>query len=246
MFNLNDILQSAQGGEAINNIAQRFGLSPEQAQAAVQALIPALSAGLTKAAANPGHARLGHLGGQRQHAPGLVQRPQRRAIAGTRRRRAAIRCRKFSAQITSSSRSFNVHRRVTGIRPDILMQMLPVIASVVIGGLATSLKNQGLGGMLGQLATAAEQGNLGSVLGGSAGGATAGSSGGGLMSVLTNLLGGLFGGQSAGSGASAAGNSSLGGALNSLTNMFQTGNLPSNISQSGLQDEIGKILGGNR
>ncbi len=54
MFNLNDILQSAQGGEAINNIAQRFGLSQEQAQAAVQALIPALSAGLTKAAANPG------------------------------------------------------------------------------------------------------------------------------------------------------------------------------------------------
>ncbi len=65
MFNLSDILQSAQGGQAIDNIAQRFGLSPEQAQAAVQALIPAISAGLTKAATNPQHARLGHLGRDR-------------------------------------------------------------------------------------------------------------------------------------------------------------------------------------
>lgn len=131
---------------------------------------------------------------------------------------------------------------VTGIRPDILMQMLPVVASIAIGGLATSLHNQGLGGMLGQLATAAEQGNLGSVLGGSAG--SAGSSGG-LMGMLTNLLGSLLGGGGA-PGGNTAGNASLGSALNSLTTMFQTGNLPPNVTQSSLQDEIGKILGGNR
>ncbi len=245
MFNLNDILQSAQGGEAINNIAQRFGLSPEQAQAAVQALIPALSAGLTKAAANPG--TLGSVisaGNDSTHQASFNDPNAAQSPAATQKSSDTL------SQILGSNHIIQqiVQRAsaVTGIRPDVLMQMLPVIATVVIGGLATSLKNQGLGGMLGQLATAAEQGNLGSVLGGAAGGTTAGSSGGGLMRVFTNLLGGLFGGQSAGSGASTAGNSSLGGALNSLTNMFQTGNLPSNISQSGLQDEIGKILGGNR
>jgi hypothetical protein len=244
MFNLNDILQSAQGGEAINNIAQRFGLSPEQAQAAVQALIPALSAGLTKAATNPG--TLGSVisaVNDTTHQASFNDPNAAQSPAATQKSGDTL------SQILGSNHVIQqiVQRAsaLTGIRPDILMQMLPVVASVVIGGLATSLKNQGLGGMLGQLATAAEQGNLGSVLGGS-GGTTGDSSGGGLMSILTNLLGGLFGGQSSGSGASTAGNSSLGGALTSLTNMFQTGNLPSNISQSGLQDEIGKILGGNR
>ncbi|MEJ0052675.1 MAG: DUF937 domain-containing protein [Methylovirgula sp.] len=245
MFNLNDILQSAQGGEAINNIAQRFGLSQEQAQAAVQALIPALSAGLTKAAANPG--TLGSVisaVNDSTHQASFNDPNAAQSPAATQKSSDTL------SQILGSNHIIQqiVQRAsaLTGIRPDILMQMLPVVASVVIGGLATSLKNQGLGGMLGQLATAAEQGNLGSVLGGAAG-TTAGSSGGGLISILTNLLGGLFGGQSSGSGASSTtGNSSLGGALTSLTNMFQTGNLPSNISQSGLQDEIGKILGGSR
>jgi hypothetical protein len=245
MFNLNDILQSAQGGEAINNIAQRFGLSPEQAQSAVQALIPALSAGLTKAAANPG--TLGSVisaVNDSTHQASFNDPNAAQSPAATDKSNDTL-----SAILGSNHIIQQIVQRasaVTGIRPDILMQMLPVIATVVIGGLATSLKNQGLGGMLGQLATAAEQGNLGSVLGGAAGGTTAGSSGGGLMGMLTNLLGGLLGGQSSGSGAGAAANSSLGGALNSLTNMFQTGNLPSNISQSGLQDEIGKILGGTR
>lgn len=244
MFNLNDILQSAQGGQAINNIAQRFGLSPDQAQAAVQALIPALSAGLTKAAANPG--TLGSVisaVNDSTHQASFNDPNAAQSPAATEKSSDTL------SQILGSNHIIQqiVQRAsaVTGIRPDILMQMLPVVASIVIGGLATSIHNQGLGGMLGQLANAAEQGNLGSILGGGSSSATtANNSGGGLMSVLTNLLGGLFGGQSSGAGTS--GNSSLGGALNSLTNMFQTGNLPSNISQSGLQDEIGQILGGRK
>ncbi|HEY0145076.1 MAG TPA: DUF937 domain-containing protein, partial [Methylovirgula sp.] len=194
MFNLNDILQSAQGGEAINNIAQRFGLSQEQAQAAVQALIPALSAGLTKAAANPG--TLGSVisaVNDSTHQASFNDPSAAQSPAATQKSSDTL------SQILGSNHIIQqiVQRASaeTGIRPDILTQILPVVASIVIGGLATSLHSQGLGGMLGQLATAAEQGNLGSVLGGG-GGAAAGSSGGGLISVLTNLLGGLFGGQS--------------------------------------------------
>jgi hypothetical protein len=248
MFNLNDILQSAQGGQAINNIAQRFGLSPEQAQAAVQALIPALSAGLTKAAANPGS--LGSVISavtDSTHQASFNDPNTAQSPAATQKSNDTL------SQILGSNHIIQqiVQRAsaVTGIRPDILMQMLPVIATIAIGGIAESLKNQGLGGMLGQLANAAEQGNLGSILGGATGSAAGTSGGGGLMSILNSLLGGLFGGGSTGGatgGGAAAGNSSLNSALNSLTNMFQTGNLPSNIAQSGLQDEIGKILGGSR
>jgi hypothetical protein len=243
MFNLNDILQSAQGGQAINNIAQRFGLSPEQAQAAVQALIPAISAGLTKAAANPGS--LGSV------ISAVNDSTHQASFNDPNAAHSADATQKTSDTLSQVLGSNHIIQQiverasaVTGIRSDLLMQMLPVIATIAIGGIAESLKNQGLSGMLGQLANAAQQGNLGSILGGATG--SAGSSGG-LSGILNSILGSLFGGNSTGAGAGAgAGNSSLNSALNSLTNMFQTGNLPSSISQSGLQDEIGKILGGSR
>jgi len=52
-MNLNDIIQAAQGGQGVNNLASQFGLSPEQAQAAIQAMIPAFSGGLQNAAQSP-------------------------------------------------------------------------------------------------------------------------------------------------------------------------------------------------
>jgi len=62
--------------------------------------------------------------------------------------------------------------------------------------------------------------------------------------MLTGLLGGLFGGNSA---TSASGTPGSQGALDSLTKMFQTGSLPAEFSQSGITDQIGKILGsGNK
>ncbi len=240
MSSLSDILQSAQGGQAINNIAERFGLSPEQAQAAVQALIPALSAGLTKAAANPG--TLGSVisaVNDRAHQASFNNPSAPPSPDATQKGSDTL------SQILGNSAVLNQIAQqasgVTGIRPDVLVKILPVVASLAIGGLAASLHNQGLGGALGQLASAAEQGNLGSILGGAAG--SADGSGGGLLGTLTNLLSSLFGGSAAPSG-NAPANPSLNAALNSLTNLFQTGSLPSNISQSGLQNEIGKILGG--
>ena len=53
----------------------------------------------------------------------------------------------------------------TGVSSDTLAKMLPVIASMIFGGLAKSMENQGFGGILGQLSNAAGQGGLGPVLG---------------------------------------------------------------------------------
>jgi hypothetical protein len=50
---LNDILHGAQGGQAVANLGAQFGLAPEAAEAAVQAMIPAFSAGLTSMAPIP-------------------------------------------------------------------------------------------------------------------------------------------------------------------------------------------------
>jgi hypothetical protein len=50
MFNLLEIMQAAQGGNAYNNLAQQFGIGTEQAQKAVEALLPAMSMGLQQQA----------------------------------------------------------------------------------------------------------------------------------------------------------------------------------------------------
>src|SRR5258708_462491 len=64
-MSLNDIVQSAQGGEALNNLASRFRLTPEQTQSAINALLPAIEMGLqNKLQSGGGHgAILGQLGG---------------------------------------------------------------------------------------------------------------------------------------------------------------------------------------
>ncbi len=226
MFNLNDILQSAQGGQAINNLAQRFGISPDQAQTAVQALIPALSAGLAKCAAQPG--AFGSI------ISAIADPDHQASFSNSAAAQSPNAVQKGSDALSQILGSSHIVQqiaqqaaRVTGLRADLLAQMLPVVASIALGGLATSLRNQGLGNVLGQLASAAQQGNLGSAAGG-----------GGLLGMVSGLLGSLFGRSQSGDG------SSLSAGLNALTKLFAPGTLPASITQSGLQDSIGKILSG--
>ena len=53
MANLNDMLANAQGGQATASLGRKFGLTPEQTNAAVTALLPAISTGLKRATATP-------------------------------------------------------------------------------------------------------------------------------------------------------------------------------------------------
>ena len=120
---------------------------------------------------------------------------------------------------------------VTGLRPDLLAQLLPAVASIVMGGMAQRFHNQGLGGVLGQLAGAAQQGNLGATLGQQGGAAQANNEGGGLMGIVTTILGGLFSG--GGNAANTTTTASPQTGLDTLTKMFQTGPSNANFSQAG-------------
>ncbi|MGO9135423.1 MAG: DUF937 domain-containing protein [Methylovirgula sp.] len=225
MFNLSEIINSAQDGKAVENLAQQFGITPDQAQAAVQALIPAISSGLLQKAAQPGA-----LGGI---ISAITDPDHHAAFANADAAQSDVTAQKGSDVVSDMFGSSHIANQiaqqasaVTGLRPDVLMQMLPVLVSIVLGGIAKSAQNQGFGGMLGQLASAAQQGNLGNV---------ANQGGGGLMGMLASLFGGLFGNSA-----------SPQSTLDNLTKMFQPGNLPAEISQSGLTDQIGKILSGSK
>jgi hypothetical protein len=186
MFNLSEIMQSAQGGQAVANIARQFGLTPEQAQAAINGLLPAFSVALQSHAQNMGS--LAQIVGTMlsgQHATTFddpsAHLTQQTMAAGTNVLGQLFgQGQAVSAIIQQVSRS-------TGINPGTLMAMMPIIASLLMSGLFKSASNQGLGGVLGQLVS--------SVLGG--GGGVAGMPGaqqpgqppGG---VLGNILGGML------------------------------------------------------
>jgi hypothetical protein len=206
MANLQEIVQSAQGGKAAENLAERFGITTEQANAAIKALVPALSAGLQSAVQNPGSLSglVGQLSAGLHQA--AFQSPDSAhsdaAVSGG----SGILNQIFGdpnivGQIAQQA------SRITGLRPDLLARMAPVIASMVAGGLMSSLKSQGFSNILGQ---------LGSSGGSGAGGAPAGGLGG-LLSSIMGMFGALTGGQT-GSG-TASGQS----ALDALKGMLQPG-----------------------
>ena len=226
MFDLNEILQNAQNGKAVDNLAQQFGISPDQAQAAIHALIPAISTGLLQKTTAGGLGGIISALGDADHQAAFSSPEAAQSDDTVQKGKDVVSDLFGSSHITQQIAQ--QASAVTGLRPDLLVQMLPVIVSIALGGLAKSAQNQGLSGMLGQLASAAQQGEFGTL---------GGPQSGGILGMLTSVIGSLFGGTPA-SGPAASQN-----AIESLTKMFQPGDLPPEVNQSGLKDEIGKILG---
>ncbi|HYP56839.1 MAG TPA: DUF937 domain-containing protein [Beijerinckia sp.] len=210
MFNLDQILQNAQGGQAINNLASQFGISPEQADAAVKAFIPALSSGFLAKTAQPAgfNSILGSLG-ESQHMAAFSDPAAAQSDATIQKGNEIL------GQIFGSANAGNQIAQqasaMTGLSSTLLAQMLPVIASMLMGGMMTSLQNQGFGGILGQLANAAGAGGsgggwgsiLGQILGGGPGQpqvqpapqqAPPAPEASGFGNILGNILGSVFGG----------------------------------------------------
>ncbi len=206
MSYLDEILQSAQGGQLVSNLAQRFGLSDEQMDSAIKALAPALEVGLSNAAEQPAlfEKLLGDIASPLRAAafddPGAAQDMD--SLAQSRQLLADL----FGSP-AAAGRVVQVASRESGLRPDILSQLLPVLVSVLIGGLFKNVSNRGLGGVLGQLVSSGALGSiLEQMLGGGArtpqpqpapmptprGGATGG--GGLLGGLLGSILGSLLGG----------------------------------------------------
>jgi hypothetical protein len=208
MANLQDILQSAQGGKAAENLAERFGITPEQAKAAMQALAPAIGIGLQQVLQKPGG--LGNMVGQLSagtHQAAFQNPANAHSEAGVAGG-SAIRAQGFGDPNVTSQIAQQASR-ITGLRPDLLAQMLPVVATMAAGGLMNAMKSQGFSNALSQLGAP----------GRGTGGTPAASTGGlaGLFSSVMGMVGVLTGGQQSASGSSGQ------GALDALKGMLQPG-----------------------
>ena len=187
-MNLNDIIQSAQGGAGLQNLATQFGLSPEQTQAAVQAIIPALSHGLQRTAQDPG-ALSGVVNeiGSGAHAGSYSDPAQTGAAvdAGTGALGQIFGGPGVTNQITQQISN------VSGLSPAIIASLLPAVTSMVMGGLAHAMNQQGQGAALNPGAASGGGGIFGSLISAVTGALGGGGAQGGLGTLINMFAPGM-------------------------------------------------------
>lgn len=149
MVDFADILRNSEDGQALDRLAAEFGISRDEADAAVQALVPDLSSGLVREASDP------------QRFASLM------GASGEGRPVAALSDPSLTASIPEAEREAIVARAAaaTGLAPSLLSKMLPVIASMVLSAVIKAVQSKGLPAILSALVKVAGVGGLGAILG---------------------------------------------------------------------------------
>ncbi len=175
MVGLFDLLGGAQARPATQELGAQFGLDENMTQMAMKALLPALAAGLTSNANKSGgmEALLGALKGG-QHSQYLDD-PSRLSQSQTRDDGNGILGHLFGSKEVSRSVATHAAQK-TGIDSGLLKQMLPIVATMVMGSLSKrSQEPDVMSSLMGMLDGGAPQpapkpSGLGGLLGGLFGG----------------------------------------------------------------------------
>lgn len=134
MLSLYDMLAQAQNGNAVNQMARNFGLSPEQTQAAMEALLPAFSQGLKRNAADPyGVGSFLSALSTGQHAKYFEDTSRAFTPEGMMEGNGIL-GHIFGSKELSRAVAAQA-AQTTGIAQQTLQQMLPALAAMIMGGL---------------------------------------------------------------------------------------------------------------
>ncbi|HEV2602806.1 MAG TPA: DUF937 domain-containing protein [Microvirga sp.] len=143
MFNPFDLMRQAQGGAAFDNMARQFGLSPEQVQKATMALMPAFAMGLQRQVSNPNAMEQFFKLMSAGHYPTFFESAAQAFTPQARQEGSTVLNQLFgsddvSRQVAQQAAAFS------GVGADILQQMLPLMAGIFAGGLATAARAGGM------------------------------------------------------------------------------------------------------
>ncbi|MEM7766211.1 MAG: DUF937 domain-containing protein [Pseudomonadota bacterium] len=177
-LNLMDMLSGPAGRNAVGQLGQQFGLSEGQSAQAVAALLPALSSGLKRNVSQPGglEALVGALGSG--HHQQYLDQPAKLAEPGTVADGNAILGHLLGSKDVSRAAAARASQK-TGISDTLMKQMLPLVATMVMGSLSKQKQDPNVGNLL-----------MGALSGGG-GQQTAGGGGGGLLGgILGSVMGG--------------------------------------------------------
>lgn len=162
-MDLLETILNQRNGAAVRQIESQFGLEPDQTQAALAALVPALAAGLQRNAQSPDGLQglLGALSSGR-HVQ-YVEDPTTLELPETIEDGNGILSHVFGNKDVSRQVAARASAQ-TGIGATLLKRMLPMVATLVMGTLARRTSQAGAQGMPG--AAGADPGSLMGLLGG--------------------------------------------------------------------------------
>ena len=150
MFTLSDLMRAAQGGAALNNMSHQFGLSLEQTQRAMEALMPAFSMAFRRNATDP----MGFSNLMRMMATGgyasFFDQPAQAFTPFALNQGNDIVAQLFGPE--AARRVADQAAAWAGIAPEIMKQMLPMTAAMLMGGLFRSAATEGLADFFEKLA----------------------------------------------------------------------------------------------
>lgn len=140
-MNLYDMLANAQNGNGMDQLARQFGLSQQQTQAAIEALLPAFSQGLKRNASDPyGVGGFLNAMASGQHARYFEDAQNAFSPQGMAEGNGIL-GHLFGSKELSRAVAAQA-AQATGVGQNVLQQMLPVIASMIMGGLFKQSTNQ--------------------------------------------------------------------------------------------------------
>ncbi|MDX8463114.1 DUF937 domain-containing protein [Mesorhizobium humile] len=147
MPSLFDIFAQAQNGAGMQAMAQQYGLSMQQTQAAVQALLPAFSQGLQRNTADPyGMGAFMTAMASGQHAKYFEDATRAFSPQGIDEGNGILGHLFGSKDLSRAVASQAA--QATGLSQQVLQQMLPAMASMMMGGLFKQTNNQLSGGQM--------------------------------------------------------------------------------------------------
>lgn len=143
MSTLYEMIRSAQDGKAFDNLAQQFQLSQEQAQSAVNAVLPAFQMGLQRQAESADMMGnfLRTLSGVEKPEP--APRPDKNDVLSM-----LFGNRDVANAISAQAAQF------AGVPNTIMNNMMPVLATMIMTGLMKNMSSQGYGSWLTQMTQA--------------------------------------------------------------------------------------------
>ncbi len=154
-MNMMDMILSAAGGQAPQQLGQQFGLNAQQSQGAIAALLPAISSALRNNTANP-QGLAGLLGAlQNGNHSQYLDNPAELAQPAAVNQGNAILGHLFGSKAVSREVAGRAAQQ-SGVGADVLKKMLPMVAMMAMGSLGKQTTGGGasgaIKGMLGQMA----------------------------------------------------------------------------------------------
>jgi hypothetical protein len=188
MANLYEILASAQHGDALAELSDQFGLTPQQTKAAVAALLPAISVGLKRATETPeGLGELFSLMGRQPELFAMYDNPSAAFSREGRDAGHAVLAKMFGTPDASRAIADQAQYASGGVTSSILKKLLPVLVGMIISGLMRSGSGKAAPQPAPQPVPQQDGGNiLGDILREIFGQGSAGSAGGGAPSGPVN------------------------------------------------------------